>query len=314
MNLPPLPLKDNCLFVDNSFLEALTTCPRKLQYTYLLKRRPVLEKPSLNLGSAIHDALEYRYKHFKNNSTSVLDEQEIFEKVLSPFFAQNPEPEGDHRNLQFAHEVLKRYLQRYSVEPFKLLTKEGEVQAELTFALPLFVHESTAIMYCGRIDLPVIWDDQVIIIDHKTASSLGQYYFDGQRVSSQYEGYCWAFEQTAKLPVTGYCINAIRTKEMPGKPRGSWDDWWMEGFQRHKEYLRPGQLEEWKKNTIALVKEFFYHFQQDFMPQKKKACTMYGKCPYYDVCYLREPQREVVLASDSFEDNNWSPLKQTNEE
>lgn len=327
MNLPPLPLVDGRLLIDNSFIEALTTCPRKLQYDRLLKRRPTLEKPSLTFGTAIHLALEWRYKNCKNEPMTVLDEQTLIEEVLTPFFTNNPQPDGDHRTLQFAIEIVKHYNQRYMVEPFKLVTdKDQKVMTELSFCLPLFefdpeqlfnnskdfkvlANNKIPIYYVGRIDLPVIWDEQVIIVDHKTSGMLGNFYFDGQKVAPQYEGYCWGFEQLTGLPVSGFCINAIRTKDMPAKPRSSWDMWWDEGFQRHKEYLRPGQLDEWKKNTIKLIEEFFWHYQNDFMPQKKKACTLYGKCAYYDVCYLPEPNREQVLNSDQFEENNWTPLK-----
>lgn len=322
MNLPPLPLVDGALFIDNSFLEALTTCPRKLQYDRLLKRRPIAEKSALSFGSAIHLALEHRYKNLKNSSPTILDEQDQAE-LLQKYFASNIMPEEDHRQLNFAVELVKRYNAKYQVEPFNLLTdKDGKVMVELSFALPLFEYtleertdighyhqKQVPIYYTGRIDLPVLWDGQIIIIDHKTASMLGDYYFDSQRISPQYEGYSWAFEQLTGQKVSGFCINAIRTKAQPVKPRSSWDEWWNECFARHKEYLKPGQLEEWKKNTIALINEFFFHYQNDFMPQKKKACTMYGKCQYYDVCYLPEENRNVVLQSDQFTTNDWSPLK-----
>jgi hypothetical protein len=316
MNLPPLPLKDGALLIDNSFLERFTSCPRSLEYDRLLRRTPALEQPALNFGTAIHAALEYRYRHCKNEPPTPFDEQDIYDKVLEPFFAQTSQPEGDHRTLQFAMDIVKRYNSKYNTEPFRLMTDDkGEVMAELSFMLPLYtqVDYSMAIaipvFYTGRIDLPVLWDDQIIVGDHKTASQLGELYFNGQRIAPQFEGYCWAFEQLTGKKVDGYFINAIRTKEPAAKPRNGIDAWWDEGFQRHKEYLKPGQLDEWKVNTIAHVKEFFYHYQNDYMPQRKKACTMYGKCPYYDVCYLPSEQRNGELMSDKFRTNEWSPLK-----
>ena len=92
------------------------------------------------------------------------------------------------------------------------------------------------------------------------------------------------------------------------KPQKGWDVWWSESLMTHKEYIRPGQLVEWKENTTRLLELFFHMYSDEYMPQYKKACTMYGKCQFYDVCYLPQEQRMQMLASEEFTDNNWSPL------
>jgi PD-(D/E)XK nuclease superfamily len=308
--LPPLPLRNGVLEIDNSFIERLIACPRSLQYDRLLKRIPAESKPSLSFGTAIHAALEWRYKNLKNASPTVADEQRIVDEVLTPHFAAQPTHEEDHRTLAYAHEVLRQYNKRYNSEPFQLLTdSKGNVMAEMSFCLPLCEVSGVPVYYTGRVDLPVQWDGMIVVVDHKTTSMLGSFYFDGQKVSPQYEGYAWAFEQITQQRVGGYCINAIRTKEMPAKPKSGWDAWWDESFGRHKEYLRPGQIDEWHRNTTSLIEEFFWHYNRGYMPMKKKACTMYGKCAYYDVCYLPETNRPQMLASDLFQNNEWSPLK-----
>lgn len=328
--LPPLPLKNGVLEIDNTFIESLTACPRKLEYNKLLKRIPSSDAPALNFGSAIHAALEYRYKIYKNEPPGFMEDQDILDKILLPYFEKNKQQEDEHRNCQFAHEIMCEYNKRYKYEPFSLLLDEkGEVLTELSFAMPLFsfklndlgiLDEEQAkivkanghtilVVYTGRIDLPTLWDNLIIIVDHKTAGTLGTFYFDGKKVSPQFEGYCWAFEQLTGKTVNGFCINVIRTKPKPGTTRNGWDKWWDETFGRHKEYLRPNQLNEWKFNTIKLVEEFFYHYSQNYMPQKKLGCTMYGKCPYYGVCYLPPEQRLQMLRSDLFQANEWSPLK-----
>jgi hypothetical protein len=304
-----LPLVDGALLVDNSFIERLITCPRALQYDRLLKRKPATDQPALSFGTAIHAALEYRYKNCESNPVSPA-QADAQRNILVEHFAKSPAAEGDHRTLDFAVEMITRYNAVYHIEPFNLIADEhGKVMAENSFALPLFTYKDIPVVYTGRIDLPVMWEGQLFVMDHKTTTMLGDHYFDGQRVSPQYEGYAWAFEQLTGQRVAGFCINAIRTKAMPAKPRGSWDAWWAEGFARHKEYLKPGQIDEWKRNVIHLIKELFFHLEQDYLPMKKKACTLYGKCPYYEVCYSREDAREAELRSDKFIDNDWSPLK-----
>lgn len=317
MNLPPLPLKNGCLEIDNSFLESFTVCPRRSEYSSLLKRSPATEQPALNFGSAIHRALEYRYKTFRNSAPDSSMGQEIFDKALKPYFDANPQPEDDHRTLQYAEELVSEYNNRFQHEPFSLLTdNKGEVMTEMSFAVPLFevespfVHDAQIpVIYTGRIDLPVLWGNQLIILDFKTASTLGQQKADEMKVSPQFFGYCWAFQELTKQKVEGFCVRAIRTKAKPGKPKAGWQSWWDESFMTVKEYVDQDQLNEWKFNVIALIEEFMWHYSRNFMPQKKKACMLYGKCPYYDVCYLAPGSRQEQLMSAQFTNNTWSPLK-----
>ena len=329
----PLPLIDGAFFIDNSTLELLTTCPRALEYNRLFRRVAAAAKPSLAFGSAIHLALDYRYRNCRNNPPDALEESEQA-AVLAKFFSDNVPPEDDFRNLNWAIEVIKRYNQTYQVEPFNILVDEkGEPMVEMPFALKLFDYShypSTSWMvpegqevhtdgqkvvipvyYSGRIDFPVMWGEHLVVIDHKTTSMLGDYYFKDQRVSPQMFGYVWAFEQLTGRRPTAFCINAIRSRPMPQKPAGGFDRWWQENFQRHTEFVFPHQIDEWKKNTIALVEEFFWHFSRSYFPQKKRWCSgKFGLCPYYDVCDLPSSERGLMLESTLFADNNWSPLRQ----
>lgn len=363
INLPPLPLIDGCLFVDNSMLEAFTTCPRALQYSRLNKRVSSADKPSLNFGSAIHTALEFRYRVAKDNPTSVaLDSLQA--EVLAKYFEENPAPLDDWRNLNWAVETIKRYNQKYGNEEFSLLKYDEprkcdkcdgtggqfkepnqvvscpwcsgagktEVMVELSFALELFTYhrswpspdktnilpEMIKVIYTGKIDLPISLDGQLWILDHKTTSMLGAGFFDSLKKSAQQRGYVWAFEQLTGKTLAGFIVNAVRTKEPPiyvkeegmtGKKKSV--DWWAESLQRERFYTRPEDLIEWKSNTIALIKEFFYHYQQGLFPMKTAwCCGKYGRCQYFDVCDLAEKDRGLYLESGMFQDNDWSPLKE----
>lgn len=362
--LPPLPLVDGCLFVDNSMLELLTTCPRALEYNKLHQRIASNEKPSLNFGSAVHLALEYRYQRYQSG---LLDPQYTNDVavLLSNFFDQHPCPLEDFRNLNWALENVKQYNHRYAVEEFSLLkydvpqtcshcngegsfhdSTEGKtigclwcsgtgklsMMVELPFALPLFTYKTSEnshvdpelnieipVIYSGRIDLPTIHSDQLWVMDHKTTSMLGAQFFDKMRMSAQQKGYAWAFQTLTGKPVTGYVINAIRTKEPPlyitdpnAPKRGkatSPEAWWNESLARERYYLKPDELNEWKHNAIALVEEFFWHYSRGYMPMKTAWCNQYGRCPYYDVCSTSLSDRGMMLSSGLFTQNLWNPLR-----
>src|SRR5207249_2534815 len=98
------------------------------------------------------------------------------------FFAENPPPEDEFRNLNWAIEVNKHYNARYQAEPFNVLVDDkGQPVVEMPFALKLFDYEqpimrfkatsegeyveqlynTIPVYYTGRIDLPVMWDNQL---------------------------------------------------------------------------------------------------------------------------------------------------------
>lgn len=358
MSLPPLPLTEGCLVLDNSAIETFQTCSRAFEYSRLAKRVSVGSRPALDFGSAIHLALEWRYKRLGNDSPTMIDEDEQAQ-VIARYFDEHPCPDDDFRNAQFAVDMMKRYNSRYQIEPFNIMrfdepqtcghceglgrrvskgvdlstmspaqtepctfcngTGKNSNMVELSFLLPLFTCGDIPVLYSGKIDLPVLLDDQLIIIDHKTTSMLGEQFFDELRMSAQPLGYCWAMQTIhPEKQVGGFMINAIRTKDIPqyvrdGKARGGLtpDKWWEEAMQRDVTYLRPGQLDEWHANVIALVEEMMWNYQRGYMPLKTKWCVgKYGKCPYFQVCSLPPEQRNILLQSDLYQENTWSPLTQ----
>ncbi len=316
---PPLPLENGALLIDNSFLELLQTCPRALEYNRLRKRELAATRPSLNFGTCGHLVWEHRYRTLGNAAPTPQLEEECGQ-IVSKYFAENPFPEDDFRTVNWAIELfVKRYNQRYALEPFQLLqTEDGQSVVELPFMVKLFDARGSItpsslipVYYTGKIDLPVSWDDSIMVGDHKTTSMMGDSFWDDLRVSPQLLGYCWGFWQTTGIRPAGFFVNAVRTRPQPMKPKGGLDAWWEENYQRSKEFVSVGQLDEWKANTIALVEEFLWHHSRSYFPMKKKWCSgKYGKCQYYSVCNgLPITQREEMLMSQLYMHNAWSPLR-----
>lgn len=316
-NPPPLPIKDDTLFFDNSFFDWLQTCPRGLEYERLLKRTPATAKTSLLFGSAGHHVLEYRYKTCGNNTIDAFQQGEQL-RLLETFFHERfpPLEEGDFRTLNWASELfVQKYNERYQAEPFNLLMdKEGKPMVEVSFVVPfgtrIIDDRLINIFYMGRIDLPVLWDNQVIVFDHKTSSIMGTTVFDELRISPQQIGYAWAFQRLTGRKVAGFCVNVIRSRPPAAKPKNGLAAWWEESFVRDKTYLQPHHFSEWEENTNQLIDECLWYHTDKRFPQKKKWCVgKYGRCAFYDVCALPPESRSLLLESPLFVDNNWSPLQ-----
>lgn len=120
-NLPPLPLINNHLFIDNSgWVEGMNTCSRYLEYKQLRLRIPSTEKPSLNFGSAMHLVLEYKYVNYGTRQVDDLFYNNA-SSILTDFFSQHEVPSDDWRNLNHAVSLLREYNKRFPVEEFQLL-------------------------------------------------------------------------------------------------------------------------------------------------------------------------------------------------
>jgi len=215
---------------------------------------------------------------------------------------------------------------------FCLGAGQRKYMVEMPFVLPLYTHfgkvyidkypSQIQVMYTGRIDLSVsIPDVGIFTNDFKHVGTLGDMFWNGERMSNQHRGYCWAFEQLTGQPVAGFMVTAIRTKEPPQYvlankpfPKGgktqSPDQWWTESLVRERKVLVPGELDYWKNNVIDLCEEFFFHYERGYLPMKTKWCNSYGKCPYFDVCSVPPADQNFMLQSGLYTENTWSPLHQ----
>ena len=251
MNLPSLPLKDGALYIDASgWIENLCTCHRKLQYSQLNQRIKADDAVALTFGTADHISKELRYQVY--GTEKVTDQYwSDLGVLLTHHFSANPTPLDDWRNQNWAMELMRHYLKRYSTEEFSLLEYDqpqpcswchgggsllwnptkikcpfcngsGKVKrmVELTFAVMLYDHTTLCgylipIIYSGRIDLPISLHGKLFITDHKTSSFMGATVFDQLHMSDQQKGYCWAFQETTGQKVVGYMPNVTRSKEPP---------------------------------------------------------------------------------------------------
>ena len=128
MKLPPLPLIDGCLFIDNSgWMEDMSTCPRSLEYKQLHKRIDSGFKSGMNFGSAQHLIQELRFAKYgtTNPPASFYEDVAV---VLNDFYRNQEVPEGDWRTLNWAMTVGRKCVERYPNEEFSLLEYDKPVK------------------------------------------------------------------------------------------------------------------------------------------------------------------------------------------
>lgn len=212
-------------------------------------------------------------------------------------------------------------------------TGSQSLMVEVPFIVPLFhhppfatFHEGLDIYYHGIIDLPILRGNLVHVLDFKSAISLGDGYWDDKKMLPQLKGYSWALAEILQRPVHGYFVRALRTKEPPqwlieGKPSKKGEirkieDWWDESLGEQRFDLGQGEIDEWKRNNIAQVEAFLWHYYRGFFPQNKNQCVQKYRCQYFDCCSTFPPEdREMILSSEMFVDktDNLQLKKETTE-
>lgn len=317
--------------IDNSSLETFTSCARMSQYQ-LVKARVPAPTAALTYGSAIHEGLEvyYREQFYKRMEREDML-QAIFAAAIKPF-DNFTVPPNEWRTPDMAIDTLTRYMNHYQSEPFTLLDAGGPL-VEFPFSIPLGVleyHDTTLnvtwadvvdpttipadvdpdellvlgdvhIYWTGKIDLVINMDNSLWIADHKTSSMGGYSFFDAFYLSNQTIGYVWAAGKIFNTPFAGLLVNAIFGRKPTRTGMGT-------TFERQRFHYRPDQIDEWEHNTLLLVSDFISNLVRAEFPMMTKACFMYGKCRYHDVCSLPKQHRDILLYSDQYVDATWSPL------
>jgi hypothetical protein len=335
MNNPfALELKGNCLFIDNSTLSTLSTCPRKAAYAFLAKRQEVRNRMALFFGGAIHKALEIRDREQQVLCTSAVEEKMI--DGLVEYYQDCDDQNNDYRNLAYAIRTIERYNKTWAADTNTAITlPSGEIAVELPFAIPIgelelntsiwvsdpdiasgtpqYRHISTIqVIFTGKIDRVCTHQGAIYLLDHKTTSIGGPTFFDEFYTSHQFRGYSWAVTQLLGTPVAGVLINGLICRP----PLKSGDTNYS--FDRHSINIDQPQIDDWQESFLTIIQSFLslhttqpHHLPPDrAYPMHTTSCiTKYGKCEFFSVCQLTPSHRPALLFSGLYETNTWSPLE-----
>jgi hypothetical protein len=294
-------------------------------------------RAALRFGDyAAHKPLAYRYLHEAQGLPWTEDSQIA---LMEDLFTSNPCQTEGYRNFANAVKVICAYNRdKTANQPYRIKRHPQTLVPMVEMAFACLLKDKIrgfSISYCGRIDLVVEETNGLFVVDHKTTSMLGPQFWDSIAVDAQPRGYCWALKECIGEEPIGYIINAIGVREsvdsvlfdrasgemlLPPKSKAKPIE-----FARQRFYTKTpqGQLDEWYRNLLSQIDVFLYYYTKsyglrvqasdDFPTHRRHCIQKYGKCQFYDVCSLPEPQRETALTSNAFRDVEWSPLEQNKE-
>jgi hypothetical protein len=262
------------------------TCPAK--YDLRIRQHWSSRKKSaaLGFGGALHEGLAawYRTKDRAKAITAIHDS-----------WPQNV-PIDDWRTKEKCISVFMAYVKEYPEETFQVVGAPDNPMVECTFTLDtgLCLDDGEAIEYGGIFDGLVEYSGSVYVLEHKSTSQLGSYYFDQFKPNNQVTGYVWAAGLLSGKRVGGAIINALGIyKSSPTK------------LERQITTRSDASIMEWLtnlKNSCEMIKE---RERTGYWPMYTGSCTMYGKCEYHDVHLLATENERSRMLEQNYVREAW---------
>lgn len=277
---------------DYSTLSSFQTCRKKYYFEHIRHLKPKLKGAALEFGGAIHEALDAYY--------SLDDKTQSIFLAKEAFKANWKDREGDEiRTIDNGLKLLDWYAKRYQHEPFKVV---GKPETGFVFVIG-------DILFGGRIDLPVEWDGNLWIMEHKTTTRLANGYFNQYELDKQVTGYIIAAEEHFKgRKVHGCIVNVMEPwKELirPTAKSKAPEDHFARSPITRSQMIK----DRFKLNVQRIVRDIKWcHENDEFMEaEKKEVCQYYNRpCPYLQLCQHGEDER--VIANDYIVEP-WEPFK-----
>ena len=343
-----LPLLDGCFLFDNSSLEQFQNCPHEYYISHIRRRILNADRAGMNFGSCCHLGEKLRYELYGNNPCGDITPihaafAEHFDKHPEPVgdyrnlgMAQEWLRAYNEVYGREPFEIIKLKDGRPFVEmsfmtPFGVISFNGDDKIPIINKASAFFNQpindiafwiefqkkqgNIPIFFTGRIDLGISDQSGKWVMDAKHVFMFGKNFTAEMQASNQMRGYCWQFQKFyGELP-KGYIINATRVR--PPVKGAEFDSSLLfrtsgkdPDFLRIPQHISQTDLDEWEQNTLHLLEELFFNYNRGVFGKHKKSCVgKYGPCQFYELCNSVEPgTREAYLMSNSFCDNNWSPL------
>jgi len=294
MERPPFPT-----VFDSSIIAAARSCGRKVELEHFFHWKPGDISVHLHAGASYASGLEAARTAFYVNGES--EEESVaagIQAVLSTYGDYQCPPESA-KSLERTAGALEFYFSRYPLGDDKavpITLPSGRRGIEFSFAEPIdVVHPETGdpIIYCGRMDMIVDYQQLVLGEDDKTASQLGASWPRQWDLRSQFTGYTWGAGKS-NIRLDGFLVRGVsilKTKYDTLEAITYRPDW---------------QIERWYKQLCRDIERLKASWAEGYFDYAlDHACVEYGGCPFRNVCLLKDP---TPLLEQQFQRRQWNPL------
>lgn len=278
--------------IDNFALTMHQACPSK--YNLRINQGWTARRKSgaLGFGAALHLGLAEWYR------------SRNLDKALVEISAgwEDPADQDDYRTLDRCLDTMAQYAARYSHENFTPVVGPAGPMLEVSFSLDtghdvsVFKdgrHVIEPLEYGGIFDGLVEMGSNVYVLEHKTTSQLGPYYFTQYKPNNQVTGYVWAAGQLTGKRVAGAIINAIGVLKTQTK------------FERQITTRSAEDIATWLTDVRTEAQSIQEHATGGHWPMRTPSCVMYGKCEFHDVHVLGSPEEQDAMLQAHYVRRTW---------
>ena len=298
-----MALASDLVKFDNSMLSSFKGCPRLFYNRYLLGLAPNQTAKALIFGRCWHSAMDVVWKNAGKGTSQKDVIEEAFGEFLTIWKEEGlPSDPSDPRLEEFAPRTpltAIRMLEAYVQERWNMLQESELLACEFPFEIVL--DEERGLSYVGRMDKVVKFNNQRIILEHKTTTLYSiKYGFQSAFVDS--------FSPNSQ--VDGYLLAAKRLWE--GRT-----DVWVDAALVHKTQLAfkfipvarsEELLGEFLKDAKRWTETLLQANKEGFFQKNTQACTNYGRCSFFDTCrFFAQLPRELPEPPEGFHFELWDP-------
>lgn len=239
------------LQISASRLKTYRTCARQYEFKYIIARedRPDQDKNiGAMLGTALHYAIEQRYRNDSNPITVFVDKMtELYEEWESKGYTIRGE-EWFSKNIKDGRKIL----QAFEWDVF------NPIALELQFLLPFPNKDNPIVLMNGYIDLV---DANGSIVDHKSQKELPTQ--DELNHDPQFIIYAWAYQTIYGEFPTSVIWNDLRTNRR----------------------IEIDTFTDFDRKFALLVMDIEAMMQNDRFPRRMMDKICKTKCSFYSLCY-----------------------------
>ena len=315
---------------DSTSLGYLKTCPRLYQYNMLEGWATKSESIHLKFGGEYHQALQ---DYEIERSTGISHEDAIHDVVRAllerteGWVVDTETKPGKYKNRQSLIGLVIDYLDNFAEDPATTyILADGRPAVELSFRFeldfgptaaqnePTIIHPSDQdnfaepittpqpYIICGHLDRVVEFNNQLLVMDHKTTiTTPSEYYFHQYEPNNQMTLYTLAGQIVLGTQIKGVCITAAQIKLV--EPNA---------FVRGFTFRTPDQLTEWLDDLRFHLHVAETYAASNYWPMNDTSCDKFGGCKFRGICSKSPDVREIFLKSDFTQiplEERWNPLR-----
>jgi hypothetical protein len=285
--------------IDSSLIAAFRSCPQKAFREFIQHWKAREPSVHLHAGAAFAHGLEVARTHFYVEGCGADESVARGLSALMKSYGDFECPPDSAKSLERTAGALEYYFSRYPLgvdRAIPMTLPGGKRGIEFSFLEPIdALHPVSGdpLLYSGRMDMMVDYENMHLGEDDKTTSQLGASWPRQWDLRSQFTAYVWG-AQRAGIKLDGFLVRGVsilKTKydtleAITYRPAWMIDRW-------YEQLLR----------DVAKMRQCWEEGYWDF--SLDHACAEYGGCPFRGVCQMQRPE---ILLEQQFERRRWDPV------